>query len=66
MLSSDPECQQDYTPLLNEAIWQFRSLILEAARLWPEKVESCAQHQGNGAGCKWMSDLKLKLLAVED
>lgn len=66
MLSSDPECQQDYTPLLNEAIWQFRSLILEAARLWPDKVESCAQHQGNGAGCKWMSDLKLKLLAVED
>ncbi|MBI5007897.1 MAG: HD domain-containing protein [Nitrosomonadales bacterium] len=66
MLSSDPESRQDYAPLLTEAIWQFKSLLLEAARRWPEKVESCTRQQGMGAGCKWMSELKLKLIAVED
>lgn len=34
MFVDDPESMQDYAPLLEEAIWQFKSLMLEIARQW--------------------------------
>ncbi|MBI4809224.1 MAG: HD domain-containing protein [Nitrosomonadales bacterium] len=64
IMTEDPDCLPDYAPLLDEAIWQFKSLISEVARLWPEDIEVCAQQQGASMGCKWMSDLRLKLYAV--
>lgn len=65
MLSSDQDCVQDYAHLLEEAVWQFKSLLLEVARLWPEKAENCTRQQIAEAGCKWMSELNFKLLAAE-
>jgi len=65
MLGSDQESVQDYAHLLEEAVWQFKSLLLEVARLWPEKAEQCTQQKNSDAGCKWMSELNFKLLAAK-
>jgi hypothetical protein len=37
-LGSDPECADEYAPLLKEAIWQFKAIVLDVSRHWPEAV----------------------------
>ena len=35
-LGSDPECADEYAPLLKEAIWQFKAIVLDISRHWSE------------------------------
>ena len=36
----DPDCISEYAPLLKESLWQFKSLLLEISRRWPQEVQS--------------------------
>jgi len=38
--ADDPECMSDYETLLKETLWQFKALILDISRLWPEEANS--------------------------
>lgn len=35
-LGGDPECADEYAPLLKEAIWQFKAIVLDISRHWSE------------------------------
>jgi hypothetical protein len=39
LFMDDPEAIAEYAPLLEEAIWQFKSLLLDISRQWPEAIE---------------------------
>lgn len=60
----DPECMPEYAPLLNETIWQFKSLVSEISRHWPEEIK------GDGSPPEkpelaWLNDMKQSLLAAD-
>jgi HD-GYP domain-containing protein (c-di-GMP phosphodiesterase class II) len=55
----DPECMSEYGPLLNEALWQFKALMLEISRHWTEK-----EIQPEKPEHAWLNDLKQSLLAA--
>lgn len=59
----DPECMPEYVPLLNEALWQFKSLVLEISRLWPEEVDENAYPERPALA--WLRELKQSLLAAD-
>ena len=56
----DPECMSDYAPLLNEALWQFKSLMLEISRHWPE-ASGNDEEKPEGA---WLSGMRLLLFTA--
>ncbi len=64
MITDDPECINDFAPLLDEAIWQFKSLIQEAERLWPKEIGNSESQSQLSTGYSWLNDLNLKLLAI--
>lgn len=61
MFVDDPECMHDYAPLLDEAIWQFKSLLLEVARQWG--VPDSGGGSKEGAMCAWVNEMSLTLAA---
>jgi hypothetical protein len=58
----EPECISEYAPLLNEAIWQFKALVLEISRHWPEGAEKTSPPEKPQHA--WLNDLKQSLLAA--
>ncbi len=38
--AGDPDCISGYAPLLKETLWQFKTLLLEISRRWPQEVQS--------------------------
>ena len=59
----DPECMSEYAPLLNEALWRFKSLVLEIARHWSEEVDKYDHELGKPEHA-WLSDMKLLLFTA--
>jgi hypothetical protein len=58
----DPECLPDYAPLLDEALWQFKALVLEISRLLPK--ETGEDRQPEKAEPDWLNDMKRSLSAL--
>lgn len=61
MFVNDPESMHDYAPLLDEAIWQFKSLLQEVARRWG-KTDSGMEREGV-ASCAWVNEMHVTLAA---
>lgn len=40
MFMDDPDCVTEFVPIIDETIWQFKSLLLEISRQWPEDTDS--------------------------
>jgi len=59
MFEEDPECMKDYALLLNEAIWQFKSLMQEIERQWSVPTER--QDAGDRAVCAWLREMNQTL-----
>jgi HD-GYP domain-containing protein (c-di-GMP phosphodiesterase class II) len=57
----DPESVAEYTPLLEETVWQFKSLLLEISRLWPEAIEK-SKDEAEKPEHVWLSKMNLILL----
>lgn len=60
MFMDDPECMAEYVPLLEEAVWQFKSLVLEISRQWPETIEK-AEDEREKPGHAWLREMKSAL-----
>ena len=62
MLMDDPACVSDFAPIIDETIWQFKSLLLEISRQWPEDTDSTGgkMHHPENA---WLGQMKLVLTA---
>lgn len=58
MFMDDPECMEEYAPLLEEVVWQFKSLVLEISRQWPEAIEKDGVENPVHA---WLREMKLAL-----
>lgn len=58
MFMDDPECMAEYAPLLEETVWQFKSLVLEVSRQWPETIEKDEREKPEHA---WLREMKLML-----
>ena len=63
LFSDDPECMSEYAPLLNEALWRFKSLVLEISRHWPEEAGQDDRELGKSEHA-WLSDMKLLLFTA--
>ncbi|MDD5384443.1 MAG: HD domain-containing protein [Gallionella sp.] len=63
LFTDDPECMSEYAPLLNEALWRFKSLMLEIWRHWPKEADKydCEPERSEHV---WLSEMKLLLLAA--
>lgn len=59
----DPECMSEYAPLLNEALWRFKSLVLEISRHWPEESEKY-DRESEKPEHAWLSEMKLLLFTA--
>ncbi|MEZ0232083.1 MAG: HD-GYP domain-containing protein [Methylophilaceae bacterium] len=57
VFESDPELAHEYIPLVNEAIWQLKSILLEISRRWTHEFEVAMLDDG------WLSKLQSLLLA---
>jgi HD-GYP domain-containing protein (c-di-GMP phosphodiesterase class II) len=60
----DPEFLSEYAFLLNEAVWQFRSLVLEISRHWPEEAEE-DERQSKIPEHAWLYNMKHSLLIAD-
>ena len=60
----DPECIPEYVPLLNEALWQFKSLVSEISRHWPEGTEEKTIRPESSEPA-WLNDIKRSLLDAD-
>lgn len=60
----EPECRSDYVPLLNEALWQFKSLVVEISRLWPKELEELESQAGTSERT-WLNNMKRSLLSAD-
>lgn len=54
----DPECMAEYAPLVEEAIWQFKSMVLAISRQWPETVEKNVREKSERS---WLREMKSAL-----
>ncbi len=59
----DPECVPEYVPLLKEALWRFRSLVLEISRHWLKESEKY-DHQSEKPEHAWLHEMNQLLIAV--
>ncbi|TAJ83670.1 MAG: HD domain-containing protein [Gallionellaceae bacterium] len=64
MFMDDPGCMAGYEPILGEAIWQFKSLVLEISRQWAEEVEKSAAETDKTEHA-WLNEMRLVLSAAE-
>jgi HD-GYP domain-containing protein (c-di-GMP phosphodiesterase class II) len=60
MFTDDPECLDGFVPILAEAVWQFKSLVLDISRQWPEDIEK-AKTETEQSEHKWLSEMRLVL-----
>lgn len=63
--TGDPECVADYGLLLDEAIWQFKSLVVEISRQWPDVVEK-SKGEAMQPEHTWLSEMILVLFADDE
>lgn len=61
--TDEPECISEYAPLLNEALWRLKSLVLEISRHWPEEAEN-HDRQPEKPERAWLNEMNLLLLAA--
>lgn len=64
MFTDDPGCIVEFVPLISEAIWQFKSLVLEISRQWPEDAEK-SKSEREVSDYAWLSEMRLLLTAAE-
>lgn len=64
LFEEDPDCISDYSPLLDETIWQFKSLLLEISRQWPDTQANVHDHL-ESTQCAWMDEMQLLLAGVD-
>jgi hypothetical protein len=62
LFTDDPECMADYVPLLNETLWQFKTLLSEISRLWPERVD---EKGGQLESPVWLNEMTQSLLNAD-
>lgn len=60
-LTADHECMFGYEPLLEEALWQFKALVSEIVRRWPEELAQ-EDTQSRAAEHAWLSMMELLLV----
>lgn len=63
LFTDDPECISEYAPLLNEALWRFKSLAMEISRLWPKEVDKY-DRESERSEHAWLSEMKLLLFTA--
>ncbi len=63
LLTDDPECMSEYASLLNEALWRFKSLVLEISRHWPKEAEQYDREPEKPEHV-WLNEMKLLLLSA--
>ena len=63
MFMDDPECMSEHATLLDEALWRFKSLVLEIKRHWPEESEKY-DRQSEKPEHAWLSEMKLLLFTA--
>jgi hypothetical protein len=63
IFTDDLESMSDYSPLLNEALWQFKALLREISRRWPEG--SVDEAQPGRAENEWLNYMKNSLLSAD-
>lgn len=59
----DPECMAEYAPLLEETLWQLRTLAFEIARQWPEVLEKSG-NESKKSKYAWFWEMKQALSAT--
>ncbi len=62
LFTDDPECMTDYVPLLNETLWQFKTLLSEISRLWPERVDEKDRQLESPV---WLNEMTQSLLNAD-
>lgn len=60
MFVDDPECIAEYAPLLEEAVWQFKSLVLEISRQWLEAADKI-EIENKAPEFAWLREMELML-----
>ncbi len=60
MFADDPECMEGFLPILTETIWQFKSLVLEISRRWPEGAEKSETETADSEHA-WLNEMRLIL-----
>ena len=60
LLTNDPESIAEYVPILNEAVWQFKCLLLDVSRQFPEVNEPSDSSESTS----WIDDMKMTLVAA--
>ena len=65
MFVDDPECINEFAPIIDETIWQFKSLLLEILRQWPEATEPTGDVTNNPENA-WLGNMKLTLTAIDN
>lgn len=58
LFNDDPGCMAGYAPLLNETLWQFRSLVSEIARQLPDGIDAMVDSSPEHA---WLNEIRLSL-----
>ncbi len=61
LLTNDPEFIAEYVPILNEAVWQFKSLLLDIARRFPNVNETTDKLEST----TWLDQMKMTLIAAD-
>lgn len=64
MFMDDPACVTEFAPIIDETIWQFKSLLLEISRQWPEDIDSTGNVIENPEHA-WLGQMKLVLATNE-
>lgn len=57
-VESDPALKREYIPLVKEAVWQLRSILLDISRRWPNEAEAIEE-------VDWLLKLRGLLLSNE-
>jgi HD domain len=60
----DPESAAEYSPLLEETVWQFKSLLLEISRQWPEGIEK-SKDEAAKPGHGWLNKMNTVLFKAD-
>lgn len=60
----EPESMPEYAPVIGEAVWQFKSLVLEISRQWPEVVEK-PEAETKMTEYAWFSNMQRVLSLAE-
>ncbi|MFA6972114.1 MAG: HD domain-containing phosphohydrolase [Gallionella sp.] len=60
MFMDDPECMAEYAPLLEETLWQLKTLAFEIARQWPEVLDKPG-NESKKSKHAWFWEMKLAL-----